>query len=88
MTRMRRTYVGDVETEDEITVVPIYMTRTRNRISANGQTSMGNYQALFRPGTDVIESDSLIYNGIETSISTFDPIIYNGKTYLIKVTFG
>lgn len=88
MTRMRRTYVGDVETETEITVTPIYMTRTRNRVSANGQSSIGNYQALFRAGTDIIESDTLIYNGIETSISIFDPIIYNGKTYLIKVTFG
>jgi hypothetical protein len=88
MTRMRRTYPNGQEIETTLEVNPIYMSRTRNRSNTNGQSSIGNYEALFKPGTDINETDSLIYEGTETSIQTFDPIIYNGRTYLIKVTFG
>lgn len=88
MIRMRRTYPNGIEIEDELTVVPIYMTRTRNRNSTNGQSSVGNYEALFRPSVDIIESDTLIYNDTETAILTYEPIIYKTKSYLLKVTFG
>lgn len=92
MTRVRR-YGQDQLVSSNLEITPIYMAAQKYR----SDTSYGQdvqpvrrfgYQALFTPNTDIIETDSIIYEGREVAIQSYHKVQYRNKSYVIKVEFS